>query len=304
MPSEPRDWAFEYKWDGIRALCYWQSGEMRLESRSLREITWRYPDLRARPGDLPEDQAIFDGEIMAFERDGRPSFSRLQQRMHLSPEKAARMAGEVPVKYYVFDLLWLKERSLVDEPYRIRRERLEGLAVDHERWRVPASHLGQGSAMLRVAAKWGLEGIMAKQAESPYRLGTRSRDWRKIKIVQRQEFVVGGWEPRAENREQVGSLLLGYYDPEQAGLQYAGRAGTGFDAGMHEKLSGLLAGREQKRSPFAGRVAGRGTRFVSPDLVAEIAYRRWPEGGDLQQASFLGLRDDVPARDVVIDREE
>ena len=246
--------------------------------------------------------AVFDGEILAFDSKGRPDFRRLQHRMHVSPRRASRLVSEIPARYYVFDLLWLEGRSLLDESYFQRRRLLESLELSHDRWQVPATHPREGPAMLRVARKWGLEGVMAKRRDSPYRPGTRSRDWLKIKIVKRQEFVVGGWEPRAGNDRQVGALLLGYYDPDTLGLRYAGRVGTGFDAHMHEMLVPLLVARERKESPFSEDISERGTRFLDPKLVADVEYRRWPLDGHLQQASFMGLRDDVAARNVVIER--
>jgi bifunctional non-homologous end joining protein LigD len=304
MPADLEPWAFEYKWDGIRALCYLQSGKIRLESRNLRDITAIYPDLTKPSEAMRKIDAVFDGEILAFDSNGRPDFRRLQHRMHVSPRKASRLVSETPVSYYIFDLLWFEGQSLIDESYHQRRTLLESLKLSHDRWQVPATHPREGPAMLRVARKWGLEGVMAKRRDSPYRPGTRSRDWLKIKIVQRQEFVVGGWEPRTGNDRQVGALLLGYYDPNSLGLEYAGRVGTGFDARMHEILVPLLVARERKESPFSEDIAERGTRFLDPKLVADVEYRRWPSGGHLQQASFMGLRDDVPARNVVIERGE
>jgi bifunctional non-homologous end joining protein LigD len=296
------DWAYEFKWDGVRALCYWAGGEMRLESRNLNTITSRYPELLATGEQVEQQRLILDGEIVALDADGHPSFQRLQQRMHLSPSRARQRRKRLPVYYYVFDLLWCQGRSLMDDPYAQRREQLEALQLTHPNWRIPPSHVNAAEDMLDVARRWELEGLVAKRLDGLYRPGQRSRDWVKIKIVPRQEFVIGGWEPRKQNSEQIGSLLVGYYDPGHVGLRLAGRVGTGFDAATHERLLSLLRKRQRDDSPFADRVDGRDAHFVRPELVAEIDYRRWPEGGSLQQASYRGLRDDKPAHDVVLER--
>ncbi|MFP4054612.1 MAG: non-homologous end-joining DNA ligase [Phycisphaerae bacterium] len=303
MPRDPSRWAFEYKWDGMRALCYIQGGCLRFESRKLRDVTFLYPDL-VEEAALPEMEAIVDGEIIALDQEGRPSFKRLQRRMHASPRKVPGAVERTAVHYYVFDLLWYNGRSVMDQPYLQRREALQKLHLPHPRWQVPASHVGEGKAMLRVARQWGLEGLVAKRPDGPYRAGQRSGDWQKIKIVRRGEFVVGGWEPREKNSRQVGSLLLGYYHPDRLGLQYAGRVGTGFDAETHQRLASLLEQHPREESPFEGRVGGRSARFVEPIFVAAVDYRRWPAGGNLQQASFQGLRADVSAHDVLIERED
>jgi bifunctional non-homologous end joining protein LigD len=301
MPADPSAWAFEYKWDGMRALAYWQAGRFCLESRNLRDVTARYPDLVPEPDEMPDTGVILDGEIVALDEGGHPSFPLLQKRMHASAALARRRAQEVPVSYFVFDVLWRGGESLTDRPYEERRRTLESLEFDHSCWVVPASHIGEGPAMLRVAKSLGLEGLMAKRRGSPYLPGERSNDWRKIKIVHTQEFVIGGWTPREGNERQVANLLLGYYTEKDLGLQYAGRVGTGFSAETHERLLTLLKSREKDESPFAGDgPSGSDMRFVAPTLVAQIAYNRWPEGGGLHQASFKGLRKDVQPHEIVI----
>jgi bifunctional non-homologous end joining protein LigD len=302
MPARPEEWVFEYKWDGVRALGYWNNGEWRLQSRSLRDITAQYPELTPTTGSLPRGRFVVDGEIVAADDEGRPSFARLQRRMHALPLNAVRLAESVPAYYFVFDLLWLDGKSLSGTPYRLRRAALERLPLAQASWRVPAAHPGEGPAMLRVARKWGLEGIVAKRPESLYRAGLRSPDWLKIKIVQRQEFVVGGWEPRREDPRLVGSLLVGYYSPRGSDLIFAGRVGTGFSAETHRYLLSILVPLRQEWSPFGGAPGRPETFHVAPKLVVEVEYRRWPDGGDLQQASYLGLRDDVPPPQVIIDR--
>lgn len=296
------NWAYEYKWDGVRALCYWTGKVMRLESRNLNVITRRYPELTAEAERLGRGKLILDGEIVALDRMGRPSFHLLQQRMHLAAEKAVARQGSVPVFYYVFDVLWRDGAPLLGEPYRRRREVLESLKLSHPHWRVPPSHVGASDGMLAVAREWGLEGLMAKKVDSLYYPGERTGEWLKIKIVQREELVIGGWEPRERNEEEIGSLLVGYYDPSHVSLHFAGRVGTGFSDRTHRQLLDLLRPRVRPESPFEGRSGSAAALYVAPDLVAEVEYRRWPEGGSIQQAAFRGLRDDKAPRDVVLER--
>ena len=158
------------------------------------------------------------------------------------------------------------------------------------------------AAMLKVANEWGLEGIVAKRRDSPYRTGHRSSDWVKIKIVSRDEFVIGGWEPRENEPHRTGALLLGYYNRREPGLLFAGRVGTGFAGEIDRIIIPLLQGRERKTNPFMVNPGKNNTRYVKPVLVASINYRRWPVGGLIQQASFQGIRDDVHPGDVVIER--
>lgn len=297
LPADSDAWAFEYKWDGIRALCYWDGRRIRLESRNLRDITGQYPELTAWAEELGPAGLVLDGEIVAPDERGRPSFRLLQRRMHLSSERSARRAVEIPAEYFVFDVLWHDGRGLMDEPYRLRRRELERLDLRRRCWRVPPSHVGEGAAMLAAAKELRLEGLIAKRVGSTYRPGQRSGDWVKIKLVHRQEFVVGGWEPRAENVQQVGSLLAGYY--EGGRLHFAGRVGTGFSAQTHRQLLAAFRPLERTGSPFVERVDGRLARYVEPRLVADVEYRRWPADGQLQQAAFMGLRDDKPPREVV-----
>lgn len=303
MPADPAAWAFEFKWDGVRALGSWDGRRMRLASRNLRDITQRYPDLVPDAGQMANGPVIVDGEIVACDRSGRPSFPLLQRRMHAGPARAERLARQVPVQLFLFDLLWRGSESLLERPYAQRRELLESLELGHPRWRVPPSHRGEGPAMLETARRFSLEGLVAKRPDAPYRPGERSPAWRKIKIVHRQELVVGGWEPRRDGSDRIGALLVGHWSPQHLGLRFAGRVGTGFDARTHRELRRLLEQRPRTDCPFEDDPDGREARWVEPVLVAEVAYRRWPPGGVLHQASFLGLRDDVEAFDIVLDRE-
>ena len=311
LPGEEEGWAFEVKWDGVRALLYWRPGHpgrMRIESRNGKEIGARYPELHALGRQLGGREAVLDGEIVAFDERGLPSFERLQKRMHLTSAGAiARAARELPVTYAIFDLLSLDGRSTIDLPYRRRRELLEGLRLKGPAWQVPARREGGGSELLAATAEQGLEGVIAKRLDSPYRPGQRSGEWVKIKNVHRQELVIGGWLPGREGRSgQLGALLVGYHEhrPEEPrALRYAGRVGTGFDAPELRRLEEELAPRRRPTSPFAehGVQPPREARFVEPELVAEIEFSRWTRDRILRHSSYKGLRSDKPAGEVTIE---
>ena len=293
LPRDESGWAFELKWDGVRAIAYCDHGHITLESRNLREITSQYPEVRPMAEQLGALQAVVDGEIVALDEEGKPDFQRLQQRMHLGSAAAVkRKAAESPVTYIAFDLLFLEGRELYELPYSDRRRLLAGLELDGPCWRTPAHREGDGEALLEVTRRQGLEGVVAKRLDSQYRPGKRSRSWLKVKNVDSQDLVIGGWLPGEGRRTNtIGALAVGYYDDE-ANLSYAGRVGTGFDEATLGKLSTLLGKLEADESPFAGRQPPKQTRFVEPKLVAEIEFREWTRAGTLRAPSFKGLRDD------------
>jgi bifunctional non-homologous end joining protein LigD len=308
LPPDEAKWAFEIKWDGVRALAYSETGRLRLESRNLREITSHYPELRALGAELGAREAILDGEIVAFDDADRPSFERLQSRMNLASEAAVRRRmDDCPVTYLIFDLLYLDGRSLLDLPYAQRRERLEELGLDGPHWQTPSYHPGEGESLLRLTEQRGLEGLVAKRLDSRYLPGRRTRAWLKVKNTRRQELVVGGWLPGQGRRAgTVGAILVGYYEDDGGvpRLRYAGRVGSGFTDAELDRIAVLLEPLQTRDSPFAGRQPPRQSVFVEPRLVAEVAFREWTAARTLRAPVYMGLRSDTDPSQVVLEREE
>ena len=302
LPADDDGWAYEIKWDGVRAIAYCEPGHLRLESRNLREITKQYPEINAMARALGSRTVILDGELVAFDDDGRPSFQRLQRRMHVaSDSEIRRRAADTPVTYVVFDLLYEDGETLFELSYEERRARLEALGLEGESWQVPAFHRGDGAALQAASKAQGLEGIIAKRLEGPYRPGKRTKEWLKVKNVREQEVVIGGWLAGKGRREgEIGALLAGVYADGE--LKYAGKVGTGFGARDLALLKKALAPLERKRSPFSGRQPEKGAKFVKPALVAQVEFAEWTNAGTLRHPSYKGLRDDKPATEVV--REE
>jgi bifunctional non-homologous end joining protein LigD len=297
LPRDQDRHAFEIKWDGIRAILYSEPGRMRIEGRSLTDITAQYPELRPLGRQLGSRSAILDGEIVALDEQGKPSFGRLQQRMHLTGEsRIKRRAKEVPATYMIFDLLYLDGRSLMGLPYEERRARLDELGLEGASWRTPRAHRGEGRALLEASAAQGLEGIIAKRLDSAYEPGRRGGAWVKVKNKRHQELVVGGWLPGEGKRESsIGALLVGYHDAGDA-LRYAGRVGTGFKQRDLDYLQERLLPLRRKTSPFRGTPKPpRGAIFVKPELVCEVEFTEWTSEGILRHPAYKGLVDMDPA---------
>jgi bifunctional non-homologous end joining protein LigD len=302
VPTPESKWSFEVKWDGVRAIAYIQPGRLRLESRNLNDITETYPELRGLVRAAGMRELVLDGEIVAFDEHGRPSFERLQRRMHVtSPSAVRRLMSSHPVVYAIFDLLYQDGHSLTDLPYTERRTRLEELELSAASWRVPAAHPGEGTKLLEATKRQDLEGIVAKRLDSRYEPGGRTGAWLKVKNTLRQELVIGGWLPGEGRRaERIGALLVGYY--EDGSFRYAGRVGTGFTDEALEGLGQRLAPLRRKTSPFSSAPKlPREAVFVEPCLVAEVEFREWTNDCVLRAPSFKGLRKDKAPRDVVLE---
>jgi bifunctional non-homologous end joining protein LigD len=316
VPADASGWAFEIKWDGIRTLAF-NDGRgpphgFRLMSRNALDVTFRYPELWDLGRALGKRKAILDGEIIAIDAQGNPSFPELQKRMNVTTKVAVeRAAREVPVTFVLFDVLFLDGRDLTGLPWEERRERLEGLAdLLTPGYRLSPVRTGgkrEGKEMLEAAREKELEGIMAKKMDSVYEVGRRSESWLKVKLVQRQELVVGGWVPEVSKdgkvrADHVGAVLLGYYD-KGGTFHYAGAVGTGFDNRSSMEMVKRLRGLKTGEMPFAEDTEMRRFRaevqWVRPEVVVEAEYRRWPAGGRMQQAAFKGVREDKSAREVM-----
>jgi bifunctional non-homologous end joining protein LigD len=302
-PAAQKQWSFEVKWDGVRAIAYAQPGRLRLESRNLRDITDSYPEVRGILRNLGMRDAVLDGEIVAFDNDGKPSFERLQQRMHVTaPSSVRRLAAKSPVVYAIFDVLYLDGHPLMGLPYSERRAMLESLGLEGPAWRVPAVHPGQGTRLLEATGEQGLEGIVAKRLDSRYEPGRRGGTWVKVKHTSRQEVLIAGWIPGEGRRtDRIGALLMGVRD-DDGGLRYAGRVGTGFTEKTLEMLTKRLQPLKRPDSPFAeAPKLPREASFVEPELIAEVEFREWTSDGVMRAPSFKGLRDDKRPDEVTVE---
>jgi bifunctional non-homologous end joining protein LigD len=311
--SDGEDWAYEIKWDGIRALGYADHGKWCMLSRRLEDVSARYPELEPIAEALKGHSAILDGEVVALDDEGRPRFQLIQSRMGLS--SAGMIQARVkqqPVDYVIFDLLHLDGHCVRDLPYVQRRELLEGLGLDGPRWRTPRYRHGGGADLLEAARHQGLEGIVAKRCDSPYRPGKRTGEWIKTRVWRRQEFAIGGYIPGEGRRaKRVGSLLVGYYDGrrselrkgERQELHFAGGVGSGLKEDDLDFLTRELRKREIPESPFDfGKPTGPKAKLAvwcKPELVCEVSWTEWTNEGTLRQPAFKGMRDDKDPREVV-----
>ena len=282
-------WAFEGKWDGYRLLVDANHGELQLHSRSGRDVTHEYPQLKALAADLAEHHVILDGEVVALDESGVPNFGLMQNR-----------ARSTRIEFWAFDILHLDGRSLLRAKFSDRRKLLEALAQAGGLI-VPDQLTGDGPAALEYARKQGWEGVVAKRRDSTYQPGRRSQSWIKDKLWLMQEVVIGGWRAGEGGRTSgIGALLIGV--PENDGLRFAGRVGTGFTDKDLANLKKTLAPLHTDQSPFTARLSGpdaKGVTFVRPELVGEVRYSERTSDGRLRQPSWRGLRRDKGPAEVV-----
>ena len=288
-------WGFEFKWDGVRALIGIDAAGMRIESRRGNDVTASYPELAPLAAAMEGHAVLLDGEIVAFD-GGRPSFSRIQQRIGvLGPEALAR-SRENPVVLAIFDVLHLDGHSTRSLPYRDRRRLLDLLGLDQPgpSWRLSVVHT-DGAALLAATKEQDLEGVIAKRMDSRYTTGIRSPHWVQVKNVTIDEFVIGGWEPSEGRREgHIGALLLGTPESDRpdAALRWVGRAGTGFTDRELVRLHEVLDPLRRPTSPFLNSPTGptgRNTVYVEPRVRCRVAYREWTPQRMLRAPSYKGL---------------
>lgn len=291
-------WAYEFKWDGVRALVqHRDGGRMGAWSRNGNDFTASFPELDRLLDHLPEG-AVLDGEIVAFDDGGRPSFQVLQRRLHLRNEaRVAQARARTPVAFVVFDVLHDGTSKLLDAPYTVRRETLEGLGLPAPTCQVPAA-LDDLTTALKVVGDLGLEGVVAKRPASTYRPGERSDHWRKLRIKVEQEFVVGGYRPGKGGRATaLGSLLLGVHD-DLGNLVFSGSVGSGINDRELATLRAHLDEHARADSPFATPVPHDDAVFADPVLVVQVRFTEWTEEGHLRQPVYRGRRNDKDPADV------
>lgn len=307
-PFDSADWLFEIKWDGYRAIAFIENGKVRLVSRNQNELTARYPELKDLPRVVTAKSAILDGEVVAVDEQGKPSFTLMQQRTGFRPGgKRGPTNSDVPVLYYAFDLIYLDGEDWRKVNLEDRKQKLASIVQPGDALRYSDHYEQHGKTLYELAKSKGLEGIVAKKRNSCYE-ERRSREWLKIKIRQRIECVVGGFTEPEGTRAHFGSLVLGLYD-KQGRLLHVGQAGSGFNQRSLSQIMKTLRELETKKNPFYGEVeALRRVSWVKPELVAEIEYGEWTGGANtgsgpkLRAPVFLGLRDDKDPKECVMEQ--
>jgi bifunctional non-homologous end joining protein LigD len=307
-PFDDDEWLYEIKWDGYRAVAFLDGKSLRLVSRNQNDLTAAYPELHIIPDHLTARNAILDGEIVALDEYGRSSFSLMQQRTGVGEggRRIRRTRDDIPVVYYAFDLLYLDGYDLMQASLEERKALLASVLRTDDLIHYSDHYIGQGSALFEAAAQQGLEGIIAKRRLSCY-LPKRTREWLKIKIVKRQECVIGGYTDPRGARENFGSVVLGLYDDKER-LVPVGQAGSGFNEQTHADMWKRLHALEISRSPFTGKIeSDRRVHYVKPELVAEIKFTEWTHEGQtggvkMRAPVFQGLRFDKDPKECKVEK--
>ncbi len=302
------NWVFELKWDGVRALVGHQTRDpktpidpqhsgLRIWTRNGNVVTSSYPELEPLAEQLDHHDVVLDGEIVAFDAEGRPSFLRIQQRLGVSGPDAIIRARTNPIVFVAFDIVHLDAMSTRSLPWHQRRRLLEQLLHDGASWRLCTVHT-DGAALSAATRAVDLEGIVAKRIDAPYNPGTRSPAWIKVKNNTIDEFVIGGWVPGEGRRESmIGALLLGIpeSDAPDAALRWIGKAGTGFSMAELEKLHRLLEPDRRPTRAFTNDPAEPTAIWVTPRHRCFVEYREWTQEGIMRFPSYKGLVADHPA---------
>ncbi|HEX6208717.1 MAG TPA: non-homologous end-joining DNA ligase, partial [Actinomycetota bacterium] len=302
-PFDDPGWRFEPKLDGVRTLAYVTTDATRLLSRKGRDQTAQYPELDNLARWTNALWAVLDGEIVAVDDAGRPSFERLQERINLSaPSDIEKARRRIPVRLYAFDLLWLDERDLTNEPLEERRRLLEGIVTESDRLGLTLYLDGEGERLFEAAKGLGYEGIVAKKLGTRYQPGRRSKDWRKVKAVKRQDCVILGWTRGEGSRaSSFGALLLGAYVGDE--LRWVGQVGTGFTEQLTLQVLDRLREIREEEPPIGDRelASVKGATWVRPELVCEVEYLHVTKAGKLRAPSFKGIRPDKAPQDCILE---
>jgi len=294
------DWVLERKFDGERCVARKAGSDVRLESRTGKDLTATYPEVSAAVAAQRSPDLLLDGEVVAYEGD-QTSFARLQQRLGVTRPSSEQVA-KYPVVYCVFDLLAVDGEDLTDRPFVERRARLTKTVRSSSALQHTEAWSDDSAGRFAEACRSGWEGLIAKRADAPYVAG-RSKDWLKLKCVWEQEFVVGGYTDPTGSRTDFGALLVGYY--EQGSLRYAGKVGTGYTKATLHELGRALRQLETAQPAFVdARPIPRGVHWTRPSLVAQIGFAEWTSDARLRQPRFLGLRDDKSPAEVVRERPQ
>ncbi len=294
------DWVLERKFDGERCVARKAGSDVRLESRTGRDLTGTYPEVSAAVAAQRSRDLLLDGEVVAYEGD-QTSFTRLQRRLGVTRPSSEQVA-KYPVVYCVFDLLAVDGEDLTDRPFVERRARLTRTIRSSSALQHTEAWSDDSERRFTEACRSGWEGLIAKRADAPYVAG-RSKDWLKLKCVWEQEFVIGGYTEPTGSRTDFGALLVGYY--EDGALRYAGKVGTGYTKATLHNLGSRLRKLETAQPTFVdARPIPRGVHWTRPDLVAQIGFAEWTSDARLRQPRFLGLRDDKGPAEVVRERPQ